>query len=354
MKKLTRRDFLKMGAAGMGALTVGEFLAACGQERLLPSAPVEAPSDTAPAPAEPGAPTSTAVPPGDTASPPEATSTAPAADTPMSLPDLVVARGGEPEALVRRALAALGGMARFVSPGANVIVKPNICVAHPYEYAATTNPWVVGALVRMCFEAGAGKVRVMDYPFGCSAEEGYTTSGIKEQVEAAGGEMVVMPLFKYVKMDIPQGVDLKKIEISDDIMKADVVINVPIAKDHSSTRLTLGMKNLMGVVLRRNTIHMNLGQRIADLTSLVRPELTVVDAVRILVANGPSGGGDLNNVKKMDTLIASPDIVAADSYATTLFNLQPADIDYIPAAVAMGLGRSDLQNLKIEEISAGG
>jgi uncharacterized protein (DUF362 family) len=113
------------------------------------------------------------------------------------------------------------------------------------------------------------------------------------------------------------------------------------------------MKNLMGVILYRNTMHINLGQRIADLTSLVRPKLTVVDAVRILVANGPSGGGDLNNVRKMDTVIVSPDIVAADSYATTLFGLQPNDIAYIAAGAAMGLGRNDLQNLKIEEISVG-
>jgi uncharacterized protein (DUF362 family) len=163
------------------------------------------------------------------------------------------------------------------------------------------------------------------------------------------------PLFKYVKTPIPDGVDLKEIEVYEDILKADVLINVPIAKDHSSTRLTLGMKNLMGVILNRNTMHVNLGQRIADLTSLIRPRLTVVDAVRILVANGPSGGGDLNNVKKIDTVIVSPDIVAADSYATTLFeNIQPTDIQYIAKAAAMGLGRMDIQNLVVKDISAAG
>jgi uncharacterized protein (DUF362 family) len=203
----------------------------------------------------------------------------------------------------------------------------------------------------MCFEAGAGRVRVMDYPFGTSAEEGYSRSGIREQVEAAGGEMAYMtPKFKYVSMSIPDGIDLKKAQVFDEILNADLLINVPIAKDHGSTRLTLGMKNLMGVVLNRNAMHVNLGQRIADLTSLIRPKLTVVDAVRILIANGPSGGGDLNNVRKMDTVIVSPDIVAADSYATGLFGLQPTDIAYIAAGAAMGLGRSDLQNLKIADI----
>lgn len=348
MTKLSRRDFLKISAIGVGSLTLGQFLSACAQALSTTPSPTSNPISPAPPTNTPFAPAihtteATAVPPTETA-------------TPLSIPDLVVARGGEPEALVRQALAAMGGLERFVPRGAKVIVKPNICVAHPYQYAATTNPWVVGTLVKMCFEAGAGSVRVMDYPFGCTEQEGYATSGIREQVEAAGGEMAYMtPLFKYVKTPIPDGIDLKEIEVYEDILKADVLINVPIAKDHSSTRLTLGMKNLMGVILNRNTMHVNLGQRIADLTSLIRPRLTVVDAVRILVANGPSGGGDLNNVKKIDTVIVSPDIVAADSYATTLFeNIQPTDIQYIAKGAAMGLGRMDLQNLVIKEISAAG
>ncbi len=132
-----------------------------------------------------------------------------------------------------------------------------------------------------------------------------------------------------------------------------MVINVPIAKHHSLARLTLGMKNLLGVIQKRSSMHRNLGQRLADLTSLVYPTLTVVDAVRILTDHGPSGG-NLDDVKQLDTLIVSPDIVAADSYAATLFGLGPQDLGYVQAATAMGLGRSDLENLKVEEIAVGG
>jgi uncharacterized protein (DUF362 family) len=264
----------------------------------------------------------------------------------------VVVRKGEPEALVRTALKALGGMERFVPRGANVFVKPNICVAyHNYEYAATTNPWVVGALVKLCFEAGAASVKVCDFPFGGSAQQAYTISGIQEQVEASGGEMVYMPGFKYVRAQIPDGLELKQTDVFGDLLKADVLINVPIAKHHSSAKLTLGMKNLMGVVRDRSAFHFNLGQRIADLSTLLKPQLTLVDAVRILKANGPTGG-NLDDVQKLDTVIASADIVAADSYAATLFDRQPQDIPYIKAAAAMGLGRSDLNNLKLEELTA--
>ena len=174
-------------------------------------------------------------------------------------------------------------------------------------------------------------------------------SGIKAAVEAAGGELELMNPAKYLEVEIPQGQDLKKWYFYSPVLDADVLINVPIAKHHSLAGLTLGMKNLMGVILDRSSIHSNLGQRLADLSSLLRPELTVVDAVRILVANGPSGGS-LNDVRKMDTVIACHDIVAADTYAATLFGKQPSDLEYIGAGARMGLGEMDLGKLKIEEI----
>jgi uncharacterized protein (DUF362 family) len=284
------------------------------------------------------------------------TATLPAsAIPPMGSPDLVVARGGDdPEALVRRAILALGGMEQFVSKGAKVVIKPNICTAYlPYEYASTTNPWVVAALVKLSWEAGARDVVVMDSPFGGPAEEAYVISGIKEQVEAAGGKMVIMSNLKFAETQIPKGKDIKKWPIYEDVLKADVFINVPIAKDHGLTRLTLGMKNLMGVVLHREGLHSNIGQRLADLTSQVYPTLTVIDSIRMLTYGGPTGG-DPNAVKKIDTIIASRDIVAGDSYGASLFNMQPDELSFITAGVDMGLGRSDLKNLKIEEIAVGG
>jgi uncharacterized protein (DUF362 family) len=201
----------------------------------------------------------------------------------------------------------------------------------------------------MCYEAGAASVKVMDLPFGGTQQKAYEISGIKEQVEAAGGEMASMPAFKFVSTQIPTAVVLKTTEVYDDILKADVLINVPIAKQHGSSRLTLGMKNLMGVIQNRSALHVNLGQCIADLNALIKPQLTVVDAVRILTANGPTGG-NLSDVKKLDTVIASPDVVAADSYAASLFGMKPEDLDYIVIGTSMGLGRSDIQNLNVQVI----
>jgi uncharacterized protein (DUF362 family) len=164
--------------------------------------------------------------------------------------------------------------------------------------------------------------------------------------------MVLMLPYKYVTTKNPKAVTLKSPAIFDDILKADVLINVPIAKQHSSSRLTMGMKNLMGVVQDRDSMHWALGQSIADLNALVRPQLTVLDAVRILTANGPTGG-NLADVKKLDTVIASPDVVAVDSYAASLFGMKPEDLDFIVKGVALGVGRSDLQNLNIQKIPLG-
>jgi uncharacterized protein (DUF362 family) len=267
-------------------------------------------------------------------------------------PHLVVSRGESPAAITEAAVAALGGMERFVKKGYDVIIKPNICTdSYPYEYAATTNPEVVAALVKLSLGAGAKRVRVMDYPFGGTAASAYARSGIADAVQAAGGEMEVMNPNKFRETEIPQGKSIQKWDIYQDVLTCDLMINVPIAKHHSLARLTLGGKNLLGVIQKRGLMHAKMGQRVADLASVVKPGLTVVDAVRILMDHGPTGG-NLNDVKLANTIIASQDIVAADSYATGLFGLTGSDIGYIKAGAEMGLGEMDLSKIKVEEISA--
>jgi len=330
MTGLTRRDFLRGAIVGLGALLAVKFISACTPPQVAPIPPPGA---------APGVP-----------APVKQPDVTPAS----AFPDIAVVRGGEPEVLARKAMDMLGGMGRFVKKGDKVIIKPNIGPAmRTYEYAATTNPWLVAAVVKLCLEAGAGRVRVMDKPFSGSAESGFLNSGIREQVEKAGGVIELMSRLKFVSTDIPLGKDIKKWDIYDDILKADVLINMPIAKQHGSSRLTLGMKNLMGTINNAQMFHINLHQRIADLASRVRPMLTIVDAIRILTANGPTGG-NLKDVKKLDTVVAGTDIVAVDSYCTSLFGLKPADVPYITIASAMGLGNSNLDGLIIREASGAG
>ena len=308
MPQVTRRDFIKM--AGMAGIGAALSATAC--------KPDETPSE---------------------------------AKVAVDAAYMAIVHGADPAAITEAAVNAVGGISRFVSKGDDVIVKPNICVNYQtYEYAATTNPTVVGTLVRLCLEAGASRVRVMDTPYTSDPETAYRTSGIYDAVIEAGGQLEVMSSVKFAKFDIPEGRDITSWPIYRDILEADVLINVPIAKHHGSTRLTLGGKNLMGVIQRPNQFHRNLPQRIADLNTVVRPALTVVDAVRILTAHGP-GGGNLADVKKLDTVIASSDVITADAYAATLFGLTADDIGYIRLGAEMGLGEKDWSAVKVEEIN---
>ena len=136
MTEFTRRDFLRFAIAGTGVLLAAKFISACAAPQ---AAPAVVPSPTVPEKNE-------------------------SEDAAVKYPDLVVVRGGEPEALAREAVDLLGGMKRFVKKGDNVIIKPNTGPAmRTYEYAATTNPWLVAAVVKMCLEAGAGRVRVINH-----------------------------------------------------------------------------------------------------------------------------------------------------------------------------------------------
>lgn len=339
MKPISRRKFLKIAATGAGAAA----LTAC-LPKAQPSEPILSPSPVNTAfPAQTNTPEPSQ--PAPTESP---TYTAAPA---VNLPDLAFAQGGEPTDLVRRAVNALGGMARFVPAGKNVVIKPNICVDYrTYEYAATTNPWVVGALVKMVFEAGAKSVHVLDYPFGGTYAQAYKTSGIQEQVEAAGGEMIPIKKVRYVTVSIPGAVSLTQPQIYDEILNAEVLINVPIAKQHGSAGLTLSMKNLMGAVWDRPTIHWDFGNNLTDLNFQIKSTLVVLDAVRILTYGGPQGG-DLGAVKQVDTVLAGTDVVAVDAWAAkNLFGWNPLDLANVQVGSQRGLGRADLENLNVVQV----
>jgi uncharacterized protein (DUF362 family) len=346
----TRRQFLSV----IGALAGSSVLAACqpppAPTTAPPTSPPTAPPTLEPLPTGTAGPTAAPLAQAATFTPPIATRSVPPT---LSQAFLAVARGVDPAAITRAAVDALGGIDRFVKSGDDVIIKPNICNAsYGAEYASTTNPDVVAALVSMCLEAGAAKVRVMDLPFSGTAVQAYKVSGIREAVERAGGQMEVMSQAKYADVKFPDNArDLKNWMVYPDVLKANVLINVPIAKTHDAATLTLAMKNLMGVVLNRSMLHLSLHQRIADLSTLIKPTLNVVDGVRVLTKYGPTGGS-LDYVKQGNTVIASHDIVAVDTYAAQLFfNKQPEQIGYIRIGREMGLGRTDLENLDVREIS---
>jgi len=230
-----------------------------------------------------------------------------------------------------------------------VVIKPNIGHPRAPKYAVTTSPSVVATLVSLARQAGAKKVIVMDNPVSSDPAHCYSASKISAAVKAAGGSMKVMGSSGYKRYAIP-GHLLKTHPLYAAIVNADVLINVPIAKQHGSTGLTLAGKNMMGCTSNRQKMHtLGLSQSIAEINAKLRPELTVIDAMRILVHNGPSGGS-LSDVRTKNTVIACKDWVAADTYATRLFGKKPGAVPYIKAAANMSLGTMNLSSVTIRKV----
>lgn len=265
-------------------------------------------------------------------------------------PSLVaVSEGQDYTAITRKVISAVGGMQKFVKKGDTVVVKPNIGWDRKPEYAATTHPVVVKAIVEECLKAGAGRVKVFDNP--CNdPRRSYESSGIPAALKGMDNvEVKQMDRERYKNTKI-NGVFLKEWELYDEALSANVLINVPIAKDHGTSRLTLGLKNLMGIMGgNRGYIHRSIDEALADVNSVVKSHLTIIDATRILVRHGPVGGS-LDDVKVLNKVIASTDIVAADAYGTTLFNLNPQDVSPTVAAYKRGLGEMNLSKIKVMKV----
>jgi len=251
--------------------------------------------------------------------------------------------------LTEETIAGLGGMGRFVNKGDVVWVKPNIAWDRKPEQAANTNPDVVATLVRLCFEAGAKAVKVGDNT--ChKAKESYPNSGIEAAARAAGAEMVHLDEKRFREMPL-NGQRLKKWPLYTEMIESDAVINVAIAKHHSLCKATLCMKNLMGVAGgNRGKFHQDIGTALSDLSAYVKPRLNVLDAIRILTANGPQGGSKAD-VKRLDTLAAGTDIVALDAFGATLLGHEPTSLVTVKAGHERGLGEMDYTKLAPREIA---
>ena len=267
--------------------------------------------------------------------------------------DIYTAEGKDYKGLVNRLLEEMGGMNQFVKTGDKVVIKPNIGWDRNVDQAANTHPDVVTALALLALDAGASKVSVFDRT--CNSERRcYHNSGIKpamDRIDDGRAECTYIDDRRFVPVQIKNGKSLSEWSFYRDALEADCYINVPIAKDHGLTGLTVGMKNVMGVIGgRRGRIHHNIARNLADLNTVIRPSLTVVDATRILLDNGPSGGS-LSDVKVLDTIIASTDPVACDAYATTLFGMDPEDIESTVQAHQTGLGKIDLQQCNTISVS---
>jgi uncharacterized protein (DUF362 family) len=259
----------------------------------------------------------------------------------VSAADVGIAVGADTENAVRRAVALAGGIQRFVSPGDVVVVKPNIGFNSPPSVRATTDPVVVRTVVHLCFQALASKVYVFDRST-TSTRLAYVTSGIARAAEEAGAKVFNVDEVNdrmYKKVAVKDGYALEQTLVNRYVLESDVLINVPVAKSHSSSLLTFGMKNLMGITGdQRGRWHWTLHECIADINRVVRSRLTVVDAMALMLRNGPTGGR-AEDLKRVNTIIAAGNVLEADCEAARLFGRTPAEVDYMTLGAKSGVGR---------------
>jgi uncharacterized protein (DUF362 family) len=272
------------------------------------------------------------------------------------LPDIAVASGA-PGAGTRAAVTALGGMSRFVKPGARVVIKPNMSFPNPPDWATTTHPDVVRELASMCLQAGASAVVVLDNPLR-NTELCLERSGIRRALESLPGSRTEgidsERFFKEVR--VPEGIELSSTMIMKQVLKADVLIAAPVAKSHSATGLSLSMKGMMGLIYNRSDLHlrMDLNTAVVDLCTVLKPQITVVDISRLLTSGGPGGPG---KVIPMNKIVASTDMVAADAATVQLGTwygrkFQARQVRYIRMAHERGLGNMDIDRQVVKEIDA--
>jgi len=267
------------------------------------------------------------------------------------LPELVHVKGKDAAANVRLAMEALGGMKNFVGKGDIVTVKPNISWDRTPELGATTDPLVMKEIVKLCYDAGAKTVKVIDHtcnePRRC-----YTRTGVAEAVKEVGGVVAFADERRLAEMDLG-GDLLKKWKVFRDFVETDKLINVPIAKHHGLTKVSMAMKSWFGVIGgKRSHLHQEIDQVLVDLTRFFKADLTILDAYRILLRNGPQGG-NVGDVEKRHSLVAGTNPVAIDAYGSEKFHGLPhRSLPFLELAEKQGLGRIKVDKKKIKKIQA--
>ncbi len=266
---------------------------------------------------------------------------------PAGVPELAIIEGDFPSEITKAAVAALGGMQTFIARGDKVLIKPNIGWDRTPEMAACTNPEVVKALVELVQAAGARHVTVIDNTTN-EAKRCYVRSGILDAVRSMGASMPYADESRVKKVTL-HGEWLKEWDVLTDVLEADKIINVPIAKHHSLCRLTMGLKNWLGALGgARNQLHQDLDRALVDLAAFFKPALTVLDAYRILVRNGPQGGRT-SDTKLVKTVVAGRDPVAVDAVGAGFFGIQPQELLYLKLAQERGLGKFEWEKLRVEK-----
>ena len=250
-------------------------------------------------------------------------------------------------AAVQQAVDLLGGIKAFIKPGERVLIKPNLLKANRPEDAVTTHPEIVRAVIRLVQEAG-GIALVGDSPgFG----------DLKRVCEKAGIMDVILEE-GAVLLDLEEAVSVKnqgrfqRFDVSRQAYEADAIINLPKLKTHGMTMLTGAVKNLFGCIPGKRKVqwHFNTGvkhelfmQMLVEVYALLKPRLSIMDAVVGMEGNGP-GSGD---PREIGVVLAGADAVAVDVVASRVVGIAPERLPIIQAAAKAGIGQTRPESISV-------
>lgn len=239
--------------------------------------------------------------------------------------------------LVKESIDLLGGIEKYVKPGDTVALKPNVVTGEGAGPGVTTDKRVVAAMIRLSKEAGASRVMVVEGAgYFTKTSKALELSGIKALAEENGAEIVDVDNSPIVKVDVPEPLLIDVVEVSKEFMDANVRINMPVMKTHDQLSVTLGVKNLKGVLpryMKRNFHKIGVVKGILDLNKAVPVTITVLDAIVAMEGLGPSFGPKV----ELNTIITSADIYALDRVASRIMGFDVSELDYLVEAAAAGI-----------------
>lgn len=259
---------------------------------------------------------------------------------------LSIVRGSDRKETVKKAIELLGGIDRFVKKGETVAIKPNIAFASSPRLGATANPQLVAEVIRLCYKAGAEQVIVTDNPINDPASC-FTLSHIGKEASQAGAKIIMPKEHHFKHTTLETGRLIRNWPIYyEPFKKAHKLIGIAPIKHHARAGASMSMKNFYGLLGgRRNIFHQNINTIIAELAMMVKPTFVILDGTEVMMTNGPTGGS-ISDLKRTNTMIASTDCVAADSYGCSLLNLKVPNLPYLKKAQNAGAGTTDYESLK--------
>lgn len=251
-------------------------------------------------------------------------------------------------------LSLIGGLKGQISKSYRVLLKPNILTEADYRTGATTNPFLIEALIRYLRRFSCHITMAEGAVVGKDTRKAFKACGIDRLAKDYDIELVDLKRDIFVKKDIPGGIQLKELAIPKTVIESDYIINIAVAKTHDSFPATLALKNIKGVIAeedKKKFHNLDLKQCIVDLNKVVKTDLAIIDGSIGMEGLGPIYGDPVG----LNLIISSFDVVLADIVASRVMGLDPLSIGYIKLALEQGLtgySESDIElsGQKIEDV----